>query len=168
MPRDGECVARNRDLGRRMTYGVWRRANGRAGHLPFPAQSLLRSSILRQGRKRNAELPAQSVRIRTLSTIGKKVLLHLDVSLVAQAGDRTVDRLRATAKMLGKLAFRFARPISTDGSKGDIAEQTPCIGVRCSRCSSAGASSFETIVPLFFCCPPRKRRANVKRVARSS
>ena len=60
----------------------------------------------------------------TLSTIGKKILLHLDVALVAQAGDRTVNRLRATAKMLSKLALRFARPISTDGSKGDIAEQT--------------------------------------------
>ena len=59
-----------------------------------------------------------------MSTIGKKVLLHLDVALVAQASDRTVDRLRATAKMLGKLALRFARSISTDGTKGDIAEQT--------------------------------------------
>lgn len=59
-----------------------------------------------------------------LPTVGKEVLLHLDVALVAQAGDRTVDRLRATAKMLGKLAFRFARSISTDGTKGNIAEQT--------------------------------------------
>ena len=58
-----------------------------------------------------------------MPAIGKKIFLHLDVSLVAQAGNRPVDRLRAAPKMLGKLALRLACPTLVNGPKGNIAKQ---------------------------------------------
>ena len=83
----------------------------------------LESLATKRAEQVSCSLSTQSIRVGALPAVRKKILLHLDVALIAQAGNRPVDRLRAAAKVLGELALRFTRPVSTDRPEGNIAEQ---------------------------------------------